>query len=69
MLLPTDREQIDDPMVRTWMESPERSPLIEVALAPSDANDGRPRMRGWLQREINAGLREAPIAQAVPVEQ
>ena len=25
-----------------------------------------PRVRGWLQREINAGLREAPVGQGTP---
>jgi hypothetical protein len=70
VLLPTDREQIRDPTVRPWMVSPERSsrdalppqPPIPVALAPD--GDGHPLVRGWLQREIDSGLREAPVLQA-----
>jgi hypothetical protein len=72
VLLPTDREQIRDPTVRPWMASPERpshdalppQPPIPVALAPDD--DGHPRVRGWLQHEIDNVLREAPVPQRVP---
>lgn len=81
--LPADREVIKDPTVRIWMESPNRDrpsidplpqqpqqPPIQVALAPSDADDDDlPPVRGWLQREISAGVREAPVAQATPVAQ
>ena len=40
-------------------------PPVPVALAPASpgvASSG-PRVRGWLQREIDEGLREAPVAQ------
>ena len=71
--LPTDREEIRDPTVRVWMESPNRrapdaqeppQPPIQVALAPDGDAPPLVRGRGWLQREIDSGLREAPVPQA-----
>ena len=43
-------------------------PPVPVALAPASPNliSSGPRVRGWLQREIDEGLCEAPVAQ-VPV--
>ena len=76
MLLPTNRKQIRDPTVRPWMESPKRpsidalppQPPIPVALAPDGDATPAMRFRGWLQREVDSGLREAPVPQA-PVAQ